>query len=168
MMIGIANTTPAINAIWIYSPNASPGCVYMSFAPTGSARRVGPRTKATMRSIRMKPTSAPPAMARSARTIRFRKASRCSRIEMFPKSPSSRPHNWSVAGVMGPLRELLAIDPRQALEFFVVRLQDVSEPAVDRQELLYNASLPDDGHGGCTVPAADGILRGPDASAAQH
>jgi len=42
---------------------------------------------------------------------------------------------------MGPLRELLAIDPRQALEFFVVRLQDVSEPTVDRQELLYNASL---------------------------
>ena len=42
---------------------------------------------------------------------------------------------------MGPLRELLAIDPRQALEFFVVRLQDVSEPTVDSQELLYNASL---------------------------
>ena len=42
---------------------------------------------------------------------------------------------------MGPLRELLAIDPRQALEFFVVRLQDVSEATVDRQELLYNASL---------------------------
>src|SRR5438105_977239 len=42
---------------------------------------------------------------------------------------------------MGPLRELLAIDHRQVLEFFVVRLQDVSEPTVDRQELLYNASL---------------------------
>ena len=42
---------------------------------------------------------------------------------------------------MGPLRELLAVDPRQALEFFVVRLQDVSEARVDRQELLYNASL---------------------------
>jgi hypothetical protein len=42
---------------------------------------------------------------------------------------------------MGPLRELLAIDPRQALEFFAVRLQDVSEATVDRQELLYNASL---------------------------
>jgi hypothetical protein len=27
------------------------------------------------------------------------------------------------------------------LEFFVQRLQDVSEPTVDRQELLYNASL---------------------------
>ena len=42
---------------------------------------------------------------------------------------------------MGALRELLAIDHRQALEFFVLRLQDVSEPTVDRQELLYNASV---------------------------
>src|SRR5881296_1183918 len=42
---------------------------------------------------------------------------------------------------MGPLRELLAIDHRQTLEFFVLRLQDISEPTVDRQELLYNASL---------------------------
>jgi hypothetical protein len=42
---------------------------------------------------------------------------------------------------MGPLRELLAIDQRQALEFFVLRLQDVSEASVDREELLYNASL---------------------------
>jgi hypothetical protein len=42
---------------------------------------------------------------------------------------------------MDPLRELLAIDHRQALEFFVLRLQDVSEPTVDRQELFYNASL---------------------------
>ena len=42
---------------------------------------------------------------------------------------------------MGALRELLAIDHRQALEFFALRLQDVSEPTVDRQELLYNASL---------------------------
>jgi hypothetical protein len=29
----------------------------------------------------------------------------------------------------------LAIDHRQALEFFVLRLQDVSEPTVDRQKL---------------------------------
>jgi hypothetical protein len=43
--------------------------------------------------------------------------------------------------VTGPLRELLAIDHRQALEFFVLRLQDVTEPNVDRHELLYNASL---------------------------
>jgi hypothetical protein len=42
---------------------------------------------------------------------------------------------------MGPLRELLAIDQRQTLEFFVLRLQDLSEASVDRQELLYNASL---------------------------
>ena len=42
---------------------------------------------------------------------------------------------------MGRLRELLAIDHRQALEFFVLRLQDLSEPTVDRQELLHNASL---------------------------
>jgi hypothetical protein len=47
----------------------------------------------------------------------------------------------SHGGVMDPLQELLAIDHRQALEFFVLRLQDVSEPTVDRQELLYNASL---------------------------
>ena len=42
---------------------------------------------------------------------------------------------------MGPLRELLSADHRQALEFFFVGLKDVSDPAVDRQELLYNASL---------------------------
>jgi hypothetical protein len=42
---------------------------------------------------------------------------------------------------MGPLRELLATDHRQALEFFFLGLQDVSEPTVDRQELLYNASV---------------------------
>ena len=43
--------------------------------------------------------------------------------------------------VTSPLRELLAIDHRQALEFFVLRLQDVTEPTVDRDELFYNASL---------------------------
>ena len=42
---------------------------------------------------------------------------------------------------MGPFQELLAIDHRHALDFFVVRLQDVSEPDVDRRELLYNASV---------------------------
>jgi hypothetical protein len=42
---------------------------------------------------------------------------------------------------MGPFRELLAIDQRQALEFFFQRLKDVSGPAVDPSELLYNASL---------------------------
>ena len=42
---------------------------------------------------------------------------------------------------MDPLRELLPTDHRQALAFFVQGLQDVSEPTVDRQELLYNASV---------------------------
>ena len=42
---------------------------------------------------------------------------------------------------MDPRRELLATDHRQALEFFFLGLQDVSEPTVDGQELLYNASV---------------------------
>ena len=42
---------------------------------------------------------------------------------------------------MGPLQELFAVDQRRALEFFVTGLQDVSDPGVDRQELLYNASV---------------------------
>ena len=42
---------------------------------------------------------------------------------------------------MEALRELLAVDERRALEFFVVCLKDVSEATVDRQELLYNASV---------------------------
>jgi hypothetical protein len=42
---------------------------------------------------------------------------------------------------MGSLRELLATDHRQALEFFAQRLTDVSGHDVDRQELLYNASV---------------------------
>jgi len=42
---------------------------------------------------------------------------------------------------MEELRSLLASDHRQTLEFFFLHLQDVSEPTVDRQELLYNASV---------------------------
>src|SRR5262245_9810815 len=42
---------------------------------------------------------------------------------------------------MHPMRELLAADHRQALEFFFLGLLDVSEPSVDRQELLYAASV---------------------------
>ncbi len=42
---------------------------------------------------------------------------------------------------MGPLAELLAADQYQALSFFAQRLQDVAGPDVDRQELLYNASV---------------------------
>jgi hypothetical protein len=42
---------------------------------------------------------------------------------------------------MSPWRSLLASDHRHVLEFFLVGLQDVSEATVDRQELLYNASM---------------------------
>ena len=42
---------------------------------------------------------------------------------------------------MESIGELLAVDERRALEFFVTGLQDVSDPKVDRQELLYNASV---------------------------
>lgn len=42
---------------------------------------------------------------------------------------------------MDPLGELLAVDDRQALEFFYASLQEVADPAADRQELLYNASV---------------------------
>jgi hypothetical protein len=42
---------------------------------------------------------------------------------------------------MEPLHELLEVTERQALEFFVLGLQDVSESDVDRRELLYNASV---------------------------
>jgi hypothetical protein len=42
---------------------------------------------------------------------------------------------------MDGLRSLLASDHRQTLEFFFLHLQDVSESTVDRQELLYNASV---------------------------
>jgi hypothetical protein len=39
------------------------------------------------------------------------------------------------------LGELLAADDRQTLEFFFARLLDVSGPTVDREELLYTASV---------------------------
>jgi hypothetical protein len=42
---------------------------------------------------------------------------------------------------MDPFGELIAVNHRQALEFFRARLQDISEPDVDREELLYNASV---------------------------
>ena len=42
---------------------------------------------------------------------------------------------------MGPFGELLAAGHRQTLEFFVIGLRDVSEANVDRDELLYNASV---------------------------
>ena len=42
---------------------------------------------------------------------------------------------------MGILKGLLASDHRQTLDFFIVGLHDVCEPTVDRNELLYNASV---------------------------
>ena len=42
---------------------------------------------------------------------------------------------------MGDLRDLLATGERQALDFFVVGLRDVSGPSVDQRELFYNASV---------------------------
>jgi hypothetical protein len=42
---------------------------------------------------------------------------------------------------MEPLRELLASDHNQTLEFFVAGLQELCDADVDRQELLYNASV---------------------------
>jgi hypothetical protein len=42
---------------------------------------------------------------------------------------------------MGPLAELLATDERQTLAFFAVCLSEVCESPIDRQELLYNASV---------------------------
>ena len=42
---------------------------------------------------------------------------------------------------MEPLRELLGSNHKQTLEFFLVGLREVSEPDVDVEELLYNASV---------------------------
>jgi hypothetical protein len=42
---------------------------------------------------------------------------------------------------MEPFGELLAVDSQRALEFFLIGLTDVSDSSVDRQELLYNASI---------------------------
>ena len=39
------------------------------------------------------------------------------------------------------MAELFAAGEQQTLEFFVGRLQEVSDPTVDHQELLYNASV---------------------------
>jgi len=42
---------------------------------------------------------------------------------------------------MEPLRELLESNHQQTLAFFVAGLREVSEPDVDTEELLYNASV---------------------------
>src|SRR3954467_1231015 len=60
---------------------------------------------------------------------------------------------------MDPLRELVATDHRQALEFFVLGFQDLCEPTVDRQELLYNASVL--AHYAQVSTHADGTLPAP-------
>ena len=53
-----------------------------------------------------------------------------------------RPVEWAAACTnVGSLAELLAAGEQQTLEFFIVRLKEVSEPTVDRHELLYNASV---------------------------
>ena len=49
---------------------------------------------------------------------------------------------WATACTdVGSLPELLAAGEQQTLDFFVGRLKGVSEPTVDDQELLYNASV---------------------------
>ena len=63
---------------------------------------------------------------------------------------------------MDPLAELLATNSRQTLEFFVANLRDVSEPTVDRQELLYNASML--AHFAQVSVDADAIALAPDLS----
>ena len=63
------------------------------------------------------------------------------RDEQGGRGAERRHGRRDVLSGMGPLRELLATDHRQALEFFLQRLKDVSGPGVDRQELLYNASV---------------------------
>ena len=59
-------------------------------------------------------------------------------ISQMPEDHKARPRRTAAAWAegctsgMGPLRELLATDHRQALEFFFLRLKDVSGPDVDR------------------------------------
>ena len=54
----------------------------------------------------------------------------------------SRVLEWAAACIkVGSLAELLAAGEQQTLEFFVVRLREVSEATVDHHELLYNASV---------------------------
>src|SRR5580700_1731652 len=61
--------------------------------------------------------------------------------DLLSKTADGHRTRWSPEAVMDPLGELLATGQRQALEFFFMHLQDVSGPAVNRQELLYNASV---------------------------
>jgi hypothetical protein len=59
----------------------------------------------------------------------------------MPRERRSVEHAVTREVCMGPLGELLSADGRQALEFFFVGLKDLSEPTVDHQELMYNASV---------------------------
>lgn len=52
-----------------------------------------------------------------------------------------RQPEWAAACTDVRSLKLLAAGDQETLEFFVVRLQEVSEPTVDHQELLYNASV---------------------------
>lgn len=60
---------------------------------------------------------------------------------MHPRARRRRPAEWAAACTDVGAPELLAADEQQTLEFFVRRLAQVSEPDVDHQELLYNASV---------------------------
>ena len=78
---------------------------------------------------------------------------------------------------MGPLRELLSVDERRTLEFFVTGLKDVCDERVDVDELLYNASVlahyalvSTDGTTDCPAPTSlatvfDQFVREPDCRA---
>ena len=61
---------------------------------------------------------------------------------MRARAPRCLVPEWAAACTdMGSLAELLATGEPQTLEFFFLRLKDVSEPTVDHRELLYNASV---------------------------
>ena len=61
---------------------------------------------------------------------------------MRARAPRCRRAGWAAACIdVGSLGPLLAAGDQQTLEFFVLRLREISEPTVDQQELLYNASV---------------------------
>jgi hypothetical protein len=60
---------------------------------------------------------------------------------MQPRVLRCRLVEWATACTDVGAPELLAAGEQQTLEFFVGRLKEVSEPTVDHEELLYNASV---------------------------
>jgi hypothetical protein len=93
------------------------------------------------RRLERAPWTGPAPGPRPAR-IRIARRQHASRVADHAARRRRPTRRWRTSDVaMGPLRELLAIDQRQALEFFVLRLQDVSESTVDQRQLLYNASV---------------------------